>query len=241
MNIVAIGGGEIRLKETLPIDRFICQLTQKAKPNALFIPTASGDPDGYCETFDRIYGAELGCTTDHLKVVSEQTDIQTIRKKIRWADLIYVGGGNTRAMIQRWTDLGVDKEISEAGKRGCVLSGISAGAICWFHSGLSDSDSFSGDDDWAFSQVAGLDLAPEVFCPHLDAEQRHEPFMKLMNDTEHVGLAADNGAAVWIHNGKYRAMTCLPEAKVYLYRKLANGVDVTSFLHDDRLPLGTLV
>ena len=111
MNIVAIGGGEIRERETLAIDQWIVRLTKKRKPRALFVPTASGDAQGYCETFDNIYGEELGCKTDHLLLLSNDRDAKQIEKKVLGADVIYVGGGNTLRMMKLWRKLGVVEPI----------------------------------------------------------------------------------------------------------------------------------
>ncbi|MFQ5621295.1 MAG: Type 1 glutamine amidotransferase-like domain-containing protein, partial [Candidatus Nanoarchaeia archaeon] len=107
--IVAIGGGEIKNFETLSIDRAITKLTGKKKPKALFIPTASGDAEGYWQTFQKVYGKRLGCRTDKLFLLREKPTNKEITKKIKWADLIYVGGGNTLRMLKIWRRKGVDK------------------------------------------------------------------------------------------------------------------------------------
>ena len=93
--IVAIDGGELHLKETLSIDKKIVQLSDKTNPNALFIPTASGEPDRYIEAFNQIYGTELGCSTDVLKILTKTPADTENKDKILSADIIYVGGGNT--------------------------------------------------------------------------------------------------------------------------------------------------
>src|SRR5512142_2088332 len=95
MHIIAIGGGSLKKKQTLPIDRYIVKLAGKKSPRALFIPTASGDPQDYCEAFDHIYGELLGCRTDSLLLYRRREDRVAAAGKIRSADLIYVGGGNT--------------------------------------------------------------------------------------------------------------------------------------------------
>ncbi len=99
MNIISIGGGSLKQKQTFPIDRYIVKLTGKKAPRALFIPTASGDPQDYCESFDRIYGGALGCRTDHLLLYRRPEDRTGAAMKIAAADLIYGGGGNTLRMM----------------------------------------------------------------------------------------------------------------------------------------------
>ncbi|MFB6240595.1 MAG: Type 1 glutamine amidotransferase-like domain-containing protein, partial [Gemmatimonadota bacterium] len=100
--IVAVGGGEIAAHETLPIDRAIVSLAEAGTPRALFIPTASEDAEGYIETFHEVYGEELGCETDVLTLVEGNPTQEQIDEAIADADLVYVGGGNTRKMMRIW-------------------------------------------------------------------------------------------------------------------------------------------
>ena len=137
--IVAIGGGELKDLDTLSIDREIVSLTGKKHPTALFIPTASGDAEGYWKTFQGIYGGMLGCKPEVLYLIKENPVKREIEEKILGADLIYVGGGNTMKMLKAWRKKGVDKLLKKAYGQGIVLSGLSAGAICWFAYGCSDS------------------------------------------------------------------------------------------------------
>ena len=174
MQIVAIGGGHLKKRETLPIDRFVVELTGRRRPRAVFIPTASGDAEEYCHVFDRIYGERLGCRTDWLRLLASPEDRETAEEKIEAADLVYVGGGNTLRMMKLWRRLGVDRMLESAGNRGTVLAGLSAGAICWHDYGHSDSRSFSGKSSWSYIRVRGLGFRPVIFCPHLDAEKPEE-------------------------------------------------------------------
>src|ERR1700683_671103 len=128
--IVAIGGGQIRTRGTAPIDREIIRLTNKTRPKFLFIPTASSDSERYWKHVQEYFGGFLKCKTDVLFLIAEQISTKQIRRKIRWADIIYVGGGNTLQMLRVWRRVGVDKLLKSAYDKGTVLSGISAGAIC---------------------------------------------------------------------------------------------------------------
>jgi dipeptidase E len=140
--IVAIGGGEIRTRGTAPIDRGIIRLSNKKNPKLLFVPTASSDSERYWKHVQEYFGDFLKCKTDVLFLVREQPSREQIRTKILSADIIYVGGGNTLQMMRLWRRLGVDKLLKAAYENGTVLAGISAGSICWFESGHSDSMSF---------------------------------------------------------------------------------------------------
>ena len=140
--IVAIGGGDLSALATEPIDRAIIELSGKSNPHALFIPTASSDSVEYWETFDQAYRVAYGCDTDVLYLLGTAPDPSDVARKIERADIVYVGGGNTLKMMRRWRRLGVDVLLREAHAKGAVLCGVSAGAICWFDSGHSDSMSF---------------------------------------------------------------------------------------------------
>lgn len=250
MKIVGIGGGEIKDRETLKIDRFIVNLAGKATPKALFIPTASGDAEGYCDTFDRIYGKLLGCKTDHLLLLRNQPSYKTIEKKILSADIIYVGGGNSLRMMKCWRQLGVDKLLKAAGARGTILSGLSAGAICWHEWGHSDSLSFSGRSDWPYIKVRGLGFAiplrsiasasrgltscvPGIFCPHLDVEKRRKPFAAMVAEHNWVGIACDNRATVFYDGASATCITSRKTAKTYIYQPDGS---VSPFSNGERLP-----
>src|SRR5579864_6524646 len=131
--IVAIGGGEIRTRGTAGIDREIIRLSKKEHPSILFVPTASSDSERYRKHFLEYFGKFWKCKVDVLFLVNERPSAQQIERKILSADIIYVGGGNTLLMM---------RVLKTAYEDGIVLAGISAGAICWFDSGHSDSMSF---------------------------------------------------------------------------------------------------
>ncbi|MES2309988.1 MAG: peptidase E [Verrucomicrobiota bacterium] len=218
MQIVAIGGGEMKSRETFKIDQFIVELTGKQNPRALFIPTASGDAVGYWNTFQNIYEKALGCRTDSLFLLSRDRTKNCFEEKILNADLIYVGGGNSLKMMKLWRRLGVDRLLEKAGKRGSVLSGLSAGGICWHERGHSDSLSFSSQKEWSYIRVKGLGFRKGIFCPHLDAEKRRKPFLQMMMRHGGIGIACDNNAAVWYDDEKAVVKTSHAKAMVSLFR-----------------------
>jgi len=217
MNIVAIGGGEMKSGQTMAIDRFVVDLTGKRSPRALFIPTASGDALGYCDSFDQIYGGRLGCKTDRLLLLTSTDDRKCMKEKIGQADIIYVGGGNTLRMMKFWRKLGVDRLLKKAGRRGTVLAGLSAGAICWHAFGHSDSRKFAGAQGWSFIRVRALGFLPFTYCPHLDAENRHDSFADMILRRGDSGLACDNNAAIWHDGDRSVVKTSRKRAAAYRY------------------------
>jgi dipeptidase E len=225
--IVAIGGGEIALNDTLPIDKRIVELTGKPKPYLLFIPTASGDSTDYYAITQRVYGQQLGCQTDVLYLLRRHPSDQEILEKIAGADAIYVGGGNTLRMMKLWRKRGVDKLLQEAYQQGTVLSGLSAGAICWFAYGHSDSKSFTATDGtWDYIRVRGLGLVSAIYCPHVLSEKRLLPFKAFMKKYPQVGIACDDNAAIEIIDDHYRIITSSSSAKAYRLCRNRDGVDV---------------
>jgi len=173
--IVAIGGYKRNRGEKgepfdtpLKIDKQIVELTGKQQPKVLFIPTASSDDAGYVRAIHEVYGEKLGCTVDVLRLISEKPTHAEIATKIRWADIIYVGGGNTLMMMNLWRRLGVDKLLKEAYARGAVCCGVSAGSICWFEYGVSDSRQFKNKSSHEYIRVSGLGLLKGMHCPHYD-------------------------------------------------------------------------
>ena len=222
--IVAIGGGELKNFETLPIDREIVRLSGKKNPSILFVPTASGDALGYWETFKSVYSDKLGCHTDVLFLIKKKILMKKITEKIMSADIIYVGGGNTARMLQIWRKYKIDQLLIEAHKKGIILSGLSAGAICWFKYGLSDSKRFiNKKNDFVLMRISGLGIISCTASPHhiREKEKRDSGLVTIMRKTNGVGLAIDDNTALLVQGDKYKVLTSKPGTniiKVY-YRK----------------------
>lgn len=221
--IVAIGGGEIGRPgykiETTKIDREIIRLSGKKHPQVLFLPTASNDNELYWETFKKYYGSKLGCKTEVLYLIKEKLRHTQIKNKILSADIIYVGGGNTLKMLKVWRKLKVDKLLQQAWKKGLVLSGLSAGANCWFKYCNSDSLKFKAKRN-PFIRIKGLDFINLLLCPHYDKEELRRPSLhKMMKKTPGIALALDNCVAIEIIADKYRLITSKPKAKAYIVFK----------------------
>lgn len=221
--IVAIGGGEIgRAKEdgigfypveTTAIDQAIVRLTDKRQPTLLFIPTASYDSVGYYEVVRQHFQTIGFKSIDVLYLSDKQPGDTQIRNTILSHDAIYVGGGNTLRMMTIWRKFGIDTILTEAMQRNIVLSGISAGSICWFSSGSSDSRKFSSNSKQLIN-VTGLGYIDALHCPHYDAEPFRQPDLKRrMKNSSKVAIALDNGAALEVIDHTYRIITSKPNAK----------------------------
>lgn len=216
--IVAIGGGEINQHETLAIDKEIIRLSGKQHPKVLFIPTASSDAENYIQDFVNYYGNYLGCNVSILKLIKRSMSFKEIQEKILHTDIVYVGGGNTLMMMKLWRKLGIDKILKEAYNNGIVLCGISAGAICWFRFGQSDSRRFTNPCA-PLIRVRGLDILPDLLCPHYHSKKyskdRVENLKEMMKRTPGKALAIDDFCAVSIVDGVYKILKSRPQAQAY--------------------------
>ncbi|HSR07252.1 MAG TPA: peptidase E [Bryobacteraceae bacterium] len=218
--IVAIGGGKIATRQTLRIDREIIRLARKKNPRLLFIPTASSDSEIYCKKVRNYFGGFLKCKTDVLFLMKEKPSREQIRRKISAADIIYVGGGNTLQMMRIWGRLGVDKLLLAAYKKGTILTGVSAGSICWFDSGHSDSMSFYDPHIWKYIKVQGLGLIPGIHCPHYNGRTRgvarRKNFQEMIRKIGGIGIAIDNNCAIEFKDGRvFKVLVSKPRAKAY--------------------------
>lgn len=221
-HIIAIGGGgfgghyDIR-----PIHQEIVNRAGKPQPHALFIPTASSDCPKYSAKMQQEFG-ELGCTLSVLQLIAEKPSQQEIAHAITSADIIYVGGGNTLMMMTLWRRLGIDTLLTQAYQEGKVLCGPSAGSICWFAFGNSDSRKFKNPDA-DLIKVRGLGLIRALHCPHYDSEADRKDSLKAMMRKVYglVALAIDDCCALQVMDNQYRIISTKPTAnayKIYWYR-----------------------
>ncbi len=191
--IVAIGGGNLAAGETLAIDRTIVSLSEKLAPHVLFLPTASHDSSAYVAEFTAAY-TRLGCTVEALLLWDHAPDAQALRETILSSDIIYVGGGDTEDMLRIWHETGVDALLKEAWERGIVLSGLSAGALCWFHRGLTDR---MVDGESTLVWCDGLGLIPYNVGVHYD-EAFWAAFDSFMPGADRPGIALENNTAMMV-------------------------------------------
>ncbi|MFH0892617.1 MAG: Type 1 glutamine amidotransferase-like domain-containing protein [Candidatus Falkowbacteria bacterium] len=243
--IVAVGGGEIGRQgkkiETLKIDQEIIKLAGKKKPKLLFIPTASGDSDGYIEVVKKYFGKKLGCKISVLKLINTNIALKDIRKLIFTADIIYVGGGNTLKMLKLWRSKGVDKLLISAYSKGIILSGLSAGSVCWFKYGQSDSRKFK-DKNAPYITISGLNLIDSLHCPHYDTEKdRQADLKKRMKKINKVAIALENCSAIEIINDQYKIIASKPKANAFKIYWHKNKFYKIKLEKNKLFPIGTLL
>lgn len=211
--IVAIGGGD--LQSTEKINQYIINLSGADQPNLLFIGTASVDAYEYIESIHRCF-EKLNCAVKELSLYKEKYQDHEIDELFSWADIIYVGGGDTRSMIETWKKYQLDEKLKKIYQEdSAVLTGISAGAMCWFYGGHSDSESFSGKKDWNYIFVENmLNIYPYYLCPHYN-EPGRESFDQMMKNKNKKGIALENETAFADINGQIIFLRCRKDAKAY--------------------------
>ena len=172
--IIAIGGGGFgrEIKE-LKIENYIIEQSDIDSPSICFIPTATGDEKDYIENFYKAFDS-LGCKTSHIDFFKRTIKLE---EHINEQDIIYVGGGNTKSMLAVWREWKLDEILHKAYINGTIMSGVSAGAICWFEKGITDS--------WKDHQaiIPCLGFVKGICCPHYDEEPERIPFVsQIIND-----------------------------------------------------------
>ncbi len=221
-HIVAFGGDAMIAEPGNKLSaQFVLGLARKSsaesRQRVCFLPTASGDSESYIQAFHARY--EGLAETSHLALFLRK--VKDLRGFLLAQDVIYVGGGNTANMLAIWRVHGVDKILREAYDAGIVMCGTSAGSLCWFECGVTDS--------------FGLDLAPlhdglgfikGSNCPHYDSEALRQPqYRKFIAEGFPSGYAADDGAALHFINGEfYEAVSSKPTARAFEVRKQGNEI-----------------
>ena len=205
--LVCIGGGEIpRYKngillpyETKEIDEEIVRLSNKKNPKLLFISIASSHPDEYFEGIKKVY-EQLGCTVSHLEINRTYNEL---KEDILSADIIYVGGGNTKYLMDQLTLRRIDKLLVEAYNKGIVCSGLSAGSYCWFYSN--------------YDSIKGMNVINAINIVHYnqkDDDARNKLYC-LVKETNLIGYAIDNQVALEFINNDIKVIKSNDQQSAY--------------------------
>jgi dipeptidase E len=197
-----IGGGDnghgTTTYETKEIDEEIVKMTNKNSPTFLFIGLASSFSDSYYDIMKEIY-KNLGCKTTYLKKKNIINNPDIVKNKITEADIIYMSGGDTKKLVDTLKEYKIDELIKEAQNRGCVIAGISAGAIAIADSGLSDYQILNNiSNKYAFTK--GLKLININICPHANKKERIDDLKELLKENNQEVICLENGTALKIEN-----------------------------------------
>ena len=193
-HIVAIGGGGFgRNNSSNIIEKYILNLSAKTIPKICFLPTATGDNDTYIVRFYSIF-SRLNCIPSHIEFFKRTTNI---KKHIMDQDVVFVGGGNTKSMLAIWNNWGMSDLLNDAYNQGVIMSGVSAGAICWFTNGITDS----WNDELRI--LPCLDFISGTCCPHYDEEPSRIPYVKQILFEEKISncISIEGGSAMHFIDG----------------------------------------
>jgi len=188
-HIVAFGGLRPTPGRVHPIVDFILDLTGKPRARVAILPTATGDA---AESLQSIYARLPPDRAERSHLALFNRSIADIRGYLLSQDVILVGGGNTANMLAVWRVHGVDVALREAWEAGVVLAGGSAGSLCWFEGGTTDSFNL-----YELAPIRdGLGFLPGTHCPHYDGEAQRRPlYQRLITEGLPDGLAVDEDAA----------------------------------------------
>jgi dipeptidase E len=222
-HIVAMGGGGLPLDDPPLLDDYLLRLTGKERPRVCFVPTAAADADAYVARFYRSMHADRCHATDLALFTRTVTDLRSFLLR---QDVIYVSGGNTANLLAIWRVHGVDAILREAWEAGIVLGGPSAGGLCWFDGGVTDS---FGPGLAALHD--GLGFLAGSFCPHYDSEpQRRPTYQRLVAAGElPADYAADDGVSLHFAGTDLAAVVSAhPNARAYRVERRGDAATETA-------------
>lgn len=208
------GGGPSK-----PFIQEIIKLTGKEKPRICFLPTASGDSEqAIIRWYELVH--DLSVEPSVQKVwISSYNQKRSFEEVLLSVDAIVVGGGNTLNMMAIWKAQGIDTILKKALVKGIVLAGGSAGSLCWFDNGTTDSRPSE------LSVVEGLGFLPFSHCPHYHSEEYRRPlyFANIEKGIFKAGYAMDDKSGIIFKNGKVFKVVSTSEKDNCYFVSMKNG------------------
>ena len=218
-HIITFGGLRPSRGKTHPLIDYVLSLSKKDRPRVGFIPTATGDSAPSIVAFyDRFPSSNT--EKSHLSLFNRT--IYDIEEYLLSQDIIMVGGGNTANMLATWRVHGVDKALEKAWNSGVILCGGSAGSLCWFECGTTDSFNL-----YELEPLHdGLGFLPGSHCPHYDGEAQRRPlYHRLILDGFPSGYAVDDDAAVhFVGKDVHKVISSRDAAGAYYVQKIGDEV-----------------
>lgn len=171
---------------------YMAELTGKPRPRICYLPTASADRES------GIIRWYQNCAPLDVEPHHQESFISSYRQEQSWEDVflsmdgIVVSGGNTLNQQAIWRAQGIDEVLREAWNQGVILGGASAGSLCWFEEGTTDSRPRE------LSRIECLGFIPGSHSPHYDAEEERRPTYHRLIETGVLGpgWACDNDAGI---------------------------------------------
>ena len=212
--IIAIGGAALPIETgNLKLVEYFLAQTGKRKPKVAFIGAAHGDADSGRLRFYAAF-SQFDCVPTHLPLFARTP--RDLASFVHEQHAIFVGGGNTRSMLAVWREWELDRHLRDAWNAGIVLGGASAGSICWFEQGVTDS--VAGP----LTPMPCLGFLPGSNCPHYNSEPARRPTYRKLVATGKLadGMAADDGVGLhFVGTRLHRIVASEPRAKAWRVRK----------------------
>ena len=206
-HIVAIGGHGLGRPDFRALEDYVLTLSGKDRPRVCFVPTASAEDAEYVISFYEAFTSRA--EPSYLSFFPWPP--AELRERLLEQDVIYVGGGNTANMLAIWRIHRVDELLREAWERGTILCGSSAGMICWFEAGVTDS--FGPQ----LEIMDCLGFLPGSACPHYDGEELRRPrYHELVEGGAPSGYAAEDAVALHFSGTELaEVVSALPGKRAY--------------------------
>jgi dipeptidase E len=204
---------------TPPLLRYLATLTEKSSPRVCFLPTAVGDNPIYINNwFERAVEAGIEPFVQRM-FISSYEQKQTFEEVLLSMDAIVVSGGNTLNMLAIWKAQGVDKILRTAWDRGIVLAGGSAGSLCWFEHGTTDSRPIE------VTKVDCLGFIKGSHCPHYDSEPQRRPLYHsfIREKSFKAGYACDDQTGIYFEDNEVKQVVALREESNAYFVSEENG------------------
>jgi dipeptidase E len=225
--IFAYGGGF-----TKPFMRYVIALTKKDNPRICFLPTASADNANVIIAWYKVCEDLPMRPFVQMAFVASYTEPKTFEENLLSMDAIIVGGGNTLNMMAIWKAQGIDTVLRKAYNKGIVLAGGSAGSLCWFQGGTTDSRPRD------LSIVKGLGFIQTSHCPHYHSEPLRKPlyFDNILKGKLNAGYAIDDLAGIVFENEKYIRSVAVDDKSNTYYVSVVDGK-----VDEKLLPVGEVI
>ncbi len=198
--IIAIGGGSLKEKTTIEIDKYIANLAKERangkRAYGLYIGTASHDFMPAFNSFRKTYTSVFDIKVDVVLTINTKMDEEKINEKFLKADFIYIGGGDTLFMLDRWQKDRLLCKILDAYNRGVIIAGRSAGAVCWFETMYTDSQFVNSNDEYSICK--GLSILKGVCSPHYNIRKNDLQRAIIDNNLSEVLAIEDDSALEFI-------------------------------------------
>lgn len=189
--VICFGDGGLNSSDPL-MDLYVIAHARKKEPTVCFLPTASGDSNMAIEMFKRLF-SRYPCKPTVLTLFHPH--VKDIEDFVMSSDVVYVGGGHTKSMLSVWKGCGLDKILKQAYDNGTVLSGGSAGSVCWFDECITDSIPGS------LTVMPCLGILPFSNCPHFLSQARRSAYAKAITDRSiKTGYASDDYSGLHFQN-----------------------------------------